>query len=131
LEISHDAWLKRLGVRAERRLYVEAAAEELRGEDRFMPTKGLKGDRRRFVPYAIRFPLHPEARASIANDGKAVLIRWGHEPGWWLRTDAAEIALAPTMRWCDGEPRATEVILLTGLFRLEAGGRVRWKLGRA
>ena len=130
LEISHDAWLEHLGVRAERRLYVDGAAGELRGEDRFMPTKTLKGDRRRFVPYAIRFPLHPEARASIAMDGKGVLIRHGHEEGWWLRTDAAEINLAPAMRWTDGEPRATEHIVLSGLFRLEAGGRVRWKLGR-
>ncbi|HEX7759777.1 MAG TPA: heparinase II/III family protein, partial [Caulobacteraceae bacterium] len=130
LEISHDAWLGRLGVRAERRLYVDAAAEELRGEDRFMPTKALKGDRRRFVPYAIRFPLHPDARASIAMDGKAVLIRHGHDPGWWLRTDAAEIALVSAVRWTDGEARATEQIVLSGLFRLEAGGRVRWKLGR-
>ncbi len=130
LEISHDAWLARLGIRAERRLYVDAAAEELRGEDRFMPTKTLKGDRRRFVPYAIRFPLHPDARASIAMDGKAVLIRHGHDPCWWLRTDAAEIALVPATRWTDAEPRATEQIVLSGLFRLEAGGRVRWKLGR-
>jgi len=131
LEISHDAWMERLGVRAERRLYVDGAAGELRGEDRFMPTKALKGDRRRFVLYAIRFPLTAEVRASIAMDGKSVLIRHGHDPGWWLRTDAAEISLGSAVRWADGEPRGVEAVILSGLFRLEAGGRVRWKLGRA
>jgi uncharacterized heparinase superfamily protein len=131
LEISHDGWLGRLGVRAERRFYVDGAAGELRGEDRFMPTKALKGDQRRFVPYAIRFPLCAEVRASIAMDGKSVLIRHGHDPGWWLRTDAAEITLESAQRWTDGAPRAVEVVVLSGLFRLGAGGRVRWKLGRA
>lgn len=131
VEISHDAWLERLGVRAERRLYLDGAAEELRGEDRFMPTKALKGDRRRFIPFVIRFPLHPDARASIAVDGKSVLLRHGHDPGWWLRTDAAEISLEAGLRWKDGAPRSAEQVLLSGLFRLESGGRVRWKLGRA
>lgn len=130
LEISHEAWMQRLGVRAERRLYLDAAADELRGEDRFMPTKALKGDARRFTPYTIRFPLHPDARASVALDGKSVLIRHGNDPGWWLRTDASEILLVAAARWTDGEPRSVERIVLSGLFRLQTGGRVRWRLGR-
>ena len=130
LEVSHDAWMARLGVRMERRLYLDGVAAELRGEERFIPTKTLRGDRRRFVPFAIRFHLYPGVRASVARDGKSVLIRHGAEDGWWLRTDAAEVALAPSQRMVDGEPRGGEQIVLSGVFRLEAGGKVRWKLGR-
>ena len=54
----------RFGLRHERRLYLDAAADELRGEDRLTPLKAKGGeDRRRFVPFAVRFHLHPEVSA--------------------------------------------------------------------
>ncbi|HWA60301.1 MAG TPA: heparinase II/III family protein, partial [Caulobacteraceae bacterium] len=120
----------RLGVRVERRLYLDGAAPELRGEERFIPTKGLKGDRRRFVPYAVFFPLHPDVRAQVSLDGRSVVVRYGSDPGWRLATDAAEVKLEPAQRLMDGVARGTNRIVLSGLFRLESGGRVRWKLSR-
>ena len=130
LEVSHDAWMDRLGIRVERRLYLDGGAAELRGEERFIPTVALRGERRRFVPFAVRLHLCPGVRAQVALDGKSVLIRHGSEEGWWLRTDAADVSLAPSQRLVDGEMRGAEQIVLAGRFRLEAGGRVRWKLGR-
>ena len=130
LEVSHDAWMDTLGIRVERRLYLDGGAAELRGEERFIPTVALRGEHRRFVPFAVRFPLCLGVRAQVALDGKSVLIRHGSEEGWWLRTDAAEVALAPAQRLVDGALRGGEQIVLSGRFRLEAGGRVRWKLAR-
>ncbi|MCR5878074.1 heparinase II/III family protein [Phenylobacterium sp. J367] len=37
LELAHEGWSKRFGLRHERRLYIDVEADELRGEDRFSP----------------------------------------------------------------------------------------------
>jgi uncharacterized heparinase superfamily protein len=131
LEISHDAWLARLGLRAERRLYLDSATAELRGEERFIPTRRLRGDAKRFTPYAVTFVLHPEVRAQASLDGKSAVIRWGNEAGWQLRTDASAVSLERAEHWVDGERRGTTRIVLSGVFRLGVGGRVRWKIARA
>jgi uncharacterized heparinase superfamily protein len=131
LEISHDAWLARLGLRAERRLYLDSATAELRGEERFIPTRRLRGDAKRFAPYAVAFLLHPEVRAQVSLDGKSAVIRWGNEAGWQLRTDASAVSLERAEHWLDGERRGTTRVVLSGVFRLGVGGRVRWKIARA
>lgn len=135
LELAHDGWARRFGLRHERRLYIDVAADELRGEDRFAPfgQAGAGLDReRRFAPFTVRFHLHPGVSALVARDSRSVLLRAeGDEAGWWLRNDAVEVAIEPSVHFQDGLPRRTQQIVLRGQVRLDQGARIRWKLTRA
>ncbi|HEY8573514.1 heparinase II/III family protein [Phenylobacterium sp.] len=133
LELAHDGWVKRFGLRHERRLYIDVAADELRGEDVFTAAGAVKGPAgRRFVPFMVRFHLHPEVSALIARDKKSVLLKAeGQEHGWWLRNDAIEVALEPSVHYQNGQARRSQQIVLRGQARLDAGAKIRWKLSAA
>lgn len=133
LEASHDGWARRFGLRHERRLYLDIAADELRGEDRLVPLAARGGaEGRRFAPFVVRFHLHPQVSALIARDRKSVLLKAeGEETGWWLRSDALEVALEPSTHHQDGQTRHGQQIVLRGQARLDAGAKVRWKLSSA
>ena len=133
LELAHDGWVERFGLRHERRLYLDIEADELRGEDRFSPVDAkAKADARRFVPFTVRFHLHPDVQAQLARDRKSVLLKpEGAERGWWLRNDAIEVALEPSVHYRLGLPRRSQQIVLRGQARVADGARVRWKLSAA
>jgi uncharacterized heparinase superfamily protein len=128
LEVAQDGWARTLGLIHERRLFLDPAADELRGEDRFAPSADTPKGGARYTPYAIRFHLHPEVQASIARDGKSVLLRGPSDRGWWFRNDAAEAVLEPTAWFEGGLPRRSVQIVLRGNASSTAGARVRWKL---
>jgi uncharacterized heparinase superfamily protein len=136
LELSHDGWQGRFGLRHERRLYVDIAADELRGEDRFAPLERPQAQTeeatRRFAPFMVRFHIHPDVRVSLARDRKSVLLRAdGQDVGWWLRNDAIEVEIEPSLYFEDGRPRRTSQVVLRGQVRLDRGARIRWKLAAA
>lgn len=133
LELAHDGWVRRFGLRHERRLYLDLEADELRGEDRLVPLAARGGaEGRRFVPFVVRFHLHPQVSALIARDKKSVLLKAeGEETGWWLRNDALDVALEPSILHHDGHARHGQQIVLRGQARLDAGAKVRWKLSSA
>lgn len=132
LEVSHDGWAKRFGLIHERKLYLDRTLEELRGEDNFRPVveKELDGPRR-YLPFTVRFHLHPDARASLARDHKSVLLKGPSEEGWWLRNDAIEVSVEPSLYIDGGLQRRTVQVVLRGQASGDKGGRVRWKLSRA
>ena len=125
VEMAHDGWLVATGLTHERRLFLDKEADELRGEDRFVP-----GDEALPEPIAvaIHFHLAPEVRASIARDQRSVLLKGAGKVGWWLRNDAGEVTLEPTVVFENGQPRRSTQVILRGRLRADRGGRVRWKL---
>ena len=84
------------------------------------------------MPFEVRFHLHPQVSALIARDRKSVLLKAeeGEEAGWWLRNDALDVALEPSVHHQDGVTRHGQQIVLRGQARLDAGAKVRWKLFR-
>lgn len=133
LDIVHDGW-RRHGLTHARRLFLDAVADELRGEDSLSPIAAdpaAADGPRRYLPFAVRFHLHPEARASIARDGKSVLIRGPNNIGWWLRNDAVDVEIAPSAHFDHGLARKAGQIVLKSQVRPEVGAKIRWKLTRA
>ncbi|RRN64795.1 heparinase II/III family protein [Caulobacter sp. 602-1] len=133
LDIVHDGW-RHVGLQHARRLFLDAVNDELRGEDSLTPfaaAPGAADGPRRYLPFAVRFHLHPEARASIARDGKSVLIRGPSNIGWWLRNDAVDVEIAPTAHFDHGLARKAGQIVLKSQVRPEVGAKIRWKLTRA
>lgn len=124
LDIGHDGWR---GLACTRRIYLDATAGELRGEDALTPTGG---PRSAAAPFTIRFVLAPGVAAQIAADGKSAVLRPPGVRGWRLRSDAAETRLTPGAVFEDGEGRATQMLTLHGVARPGEEARVRWKLTR-
>ena len=125
VEMEHDGWVARFGLTHERRLFLDRANRELRGEDRFIPAANATG---RLTPVDIRFHLHPDASASLARDQRSVLLRGPSSVGWWLRNDAAEVSIEPSVHFTGGHARRCSQVVLRGRLRADRGGRVRWKL---
>ena len=126
LDLAHDGWVAGLGLRHERRLFVDLAADELRGEDQFTPV--AEGQPTRLIPYVICFHLPPEVEAAVARDQKSVLLRGPSDKGWWLRNDAPEVRVEPTVHFREGRQVPSRKVLLVGHIRADKGGKVRWKL---
>lgn len=131
LDIVHDGW-RALGLSHARRLFLDIDSDELRGEDSLIPLGAANPDGpRRYLPFAVRFHLHPEARASLARDGKSVLIKGPSNVGWWLRNDAVDVEIAPSAHFDHGQARRAGQIVLKSQVRPEKGAKIRWKLARA
>ena len=113
----------------QRRLYLDLEAGDLRGEDRLTPTAKAQGpDGRHFVPYTLRFQLHPGVRAMVSQDRRSVLLKIeGASEGWTLRNDLLDIEIEPAVRTA----RPSEQLVLRGLRRADSGARVRWRLSPA
>lgn len=127
LESSHDGW-RALGFDCTRRLFLDTAAGELRGEEVLTP---VGRPRDASAPYAIRFHLAPDVAAQLSADGKSALLRpGGRGHGWRLRGDAANLELGPSVAFDAGEARAAQVLTMVGLATPTEGARVRWKLSR-
>src|SRR5205085_8138815 len=73
LDLGHDGWLGDFSLRHERQIYLDLIGDDLRGEDRLAPVSS--GRRPRMLPMAVRFHLAPQVRASLARDGKSILIQ--------------------------------------------------------
>jgi uncharacterized heparinase superfamily protein len=121
--------MERYGMMHQRRLYLDLRAGELRGEDRLTPTARVQGpDGRHFVPYALRFQLHPGVNALVSQDRRSVLLRAeGEAGGWTLRNDTLDIVIEAV----PGAGRRGRQLVLRGQRRADSGARVRWKLSQA
>ncbi|MBS0333870.1 MAG: heparinase II/III family protein [Proteobacteria bacterium] len=133
LEAAQDGWVYRFDLIHRRKLYLDAAAAELRGEDSLIPLRKRGGaEGRRFVPFVVRFHLPPTVSALIARDKRSVLIKAeGEEAGWWLRNDALDVTLEPSVVHENGQARHSQQIVLRGQARLDGGAKLRWKLSPA
>jgi uncharacterized heparinase superfamily protein len=130
VELAHDGWVSRYGLVHERRFWLDVTTDELRGEDRLTPQPGVRV-RALAAPYAVRFHLFPGLQVSLARDRRSVLLRGPSGRGWWLRNDAAEVSIEPSVFFDNGAQRKAAQVVLRGVARTDAPTRVRWKLAPA
>ncbi len=126
LELSHDGWAQGFGLTHDRRLFIDNTVDEMRGEDVLTPAVGRAGPKVA-APFSVRFHVFPDVEASLARDGRSILLRGPSNRGWWFRNDAAEVLLEPSVCFRAGQPRRTVQIVLRADVGQE-GARVRWKL---
>lgn len=109
LELGHDGYRELYGLSHERRLYLNATGDDLRGEDALV---ALEGDP---VPaFAIRFHLHPQVKASLAQGGGAVLLSLPKGGGWRFRAQGAALTVEPSIYLGqDGHIRRSQQIVLS------------------
>lgn len=133
LEGSHDGYLKSCGLIHRRRLYLSTNGDDLRGEDILSLPEDTGSVRAELLgkPFTIRFHLHPGVRASLVQDGAAVLLRvsgggWRFRSAGGLGPPALEESIYLGQR---GEPRRCEQIVVSGEIGPE-GAAVKWALRR-
>ena len=132
LEASHDGWVSEFGLFHERRIFLRRDADELRGEDYFFRRQDQwrQIEPGRAIRLDVYFHLHPNIRASLAQDRRSVLLLTLGAGGWRLRSDAAVINIEQGVQFMNGLPRRTSKIVLRDSLARQGGGKIRWKLDR-
>lgn len=141
LEGIHEGYRSRYGLSHRRRVFLASDGGDLRGEDAlFRPVSdGPPDDVDVRWPFAIRFHLHPDVRASLSRDSMSALLVQPNGDGWRFRTDGGPIRLERSVYLAAGAPpqRATQIVIQGDAEPFGAGdrppNRVRWafqRLGR-
>jgi uncharacterized heparinase superfamily protein len=134
VEMSHDGYQARFGIRHHRLLSLTGDGEELRG------CESLSGPADR--AFTIRWHLHPNVQASLTQGGKTALLRSEGGSGWRLRVDqpkgenwneAGVLELESSIYCGNGAPRRSLQLKLSGRTEKLAGDaptRIFWSLSR-
>jgi len=122
IKASHDGYVGRFGLTHERQLYLSVDGTDLRGLDTLTGQGGRA--------FAIRFHLHPEVRASMVQDGEAVLIRLPRGGGWRFKCSGGILALEESVYGgCAGQVRRCAQIVISGPLTGE-GSVLKWRFAR-
>jgi uncharacterized heparinase superfamily protein len=118
LETSHDGYRRRFGIKHHRRLYLAETGIDLRGEDR---VEGRAGRH-----FALRFHLHPDVQAKLADDRSSVELRTAGGIAWRFLAVGGTISLDDSAYLgSSDQPRRCQQIVVTGATPHD-GARIRW-----
>lgn len=126
LDLKHDGYAISQQIEHRRRLYVDLAGHDLRGEDRLLGAEGR--------PFSVRFHLHPKIQVSLLANQSSALLRTAGGTGWRLRASGADMTLADSVYLAGTNPamdeiKRTQQIILTGVTGPD-GAVVKWALQR-
>ena len=124
LEATHDGYRRRFGVIHRRRLYLDATGGDLRGED------SLEG-RGKANTFRLRFHLHPDVTAALAEDGRSVLLK-APGGGWRFMCVGGAISLEESayLGRSDKPEKAQQIVVAGTGGAADGGARLKWALRR-
>ncbi len=129
LGLRHNGYVDRYRIIHDRQLSLSDAGDRLEGVDTFVAPSGNAANRGGKDSFAIRFHLHPNVRASVVNDRRAVLMELPDGESWEFETDGPEVAIEESILLSDSRGnRATEQIVIYGRIQQTPG--VSWRLHR-
>lgn len=127
------------GLTLERRMHLSADGLRLSGEDTVLATRAETRakvmaafpDPDAPCPMLARFHLHPDVKATIALNGRAVALTLSDGSRWLMTSDADRLGLEPSRSYDQTRPnpRATSQIVV-GSHILEYWGRAAWSMER-
>ncbi len=126
----HDGYAVRFGLIHQRRLYLSPDGKELRGQDSLQArtdAQKARAAKHAALPFEAHFHLHPDVRATLAEDGKSVALQLPNKEIWVFRQEGGEIGLETSVyldQW-RLKPRATKQIVVTSAI-VEYGGQITW-----
>ncbi|GBR28106.1 heparinase II/III family protein [Kozakia baliensis] len=104
LDMAHDGYRASLGATWQRRLYINAEGEDLRGQE------VVEGERE--VSLALRFHLHPSVEAQLSPDHDEVLMHAGGMI-WRFRQENGVLSLEESVYFGGEKPVRTLQIVVT------------------
>ncbi len=131
-EGTSDLYARTFGVAHRRRIWLDSDGAELRGEDRLTrPERRQTADGP--LAYQIRFHLHPDQKASMAQGGDSVLIVGPGGDGWRLKAGigatGARLGLEGSIYMGEETARRTEAAVIRAVM-VGTETVMRWSLKR-
>ncbi len=134
---THDGYVATQGLLQERRLYVDARGQEVRGEDiltvadaraRSQFERVAAGGR---LGFAARFHLHPDIATELDEGRQLVLLTFPTGEIWMFRSGGGGLALEPSVWFDPGAPKPTPTMQVVVRSEVvEYLGQVTWSFGR-
>lgn len=118
IEITHDAYVRKMGIQHRRTLYLGADGSDIRGED-MLTGQGSK-------PFSIRFHLHPDVSASMVAGGGEVILKPKRGRGWHFHT-RYPVRLEDSVNFFDGRQHRAQQIVILGNHE-PTTTTVKWRL---
>ncbi len=130
LEASHDGYVRRFGVKAQRRLFVAPGGTDVRGEDSLEPAGRTLG-RRGNAQFDIRFHLGCGVEATPTADGAGALLKLPQGKVWAFKAVGGSVAIEPSL-WIDehGHIERTQQLVVTGQA-VKSAASIAWSFKRA
>lgn len=135
IEARHNGYAWRHGLIHERRIYVEAGGEDLRGEDALRPAwhpvTGRAFPRpQEGQPFTVRFHVHPDVRCLVSGDGASAIFRAPGGDGWRFRASGGVVSVEESIYFGhQGEIRRAEQVVISGTVQ-DGRADVKWALKR-
>jgi len=129
LQFRHNGYVDRYRIVHERQLSLADAGDRLEGIDTFVSPSGSAPNKGGKDSFAIRFHLHPNVRATVLHERRAVVMELPDGETWEFETDGPEIVLEESILLSDNRGnRATEQVVIYG--RVQQTQSVGWTLHR-
>jgi uncharacterized heparinase superfamily protein len=134
---THDGYVASHGLLHERRLFVDARGQELRGEDILTVADARsRGQFQRAAPsgrvgFAARFHLHPAVASELDEARQIVLLRLPGGEAWMFRTGGGLLSLEDSVFFDRGAAAplpARQVVVRSEV--VEYLGQITWSFGR-
>ncbi len=129
LTTSHDGYLDRFGVIQRRVLMLSPNGTRLDGEDTIALTPGgrIRGNE---AGYALRFHLHPAAKASRLSDARGVMLVLPNRDVWTFEAldDRVELEDSVFLAGNDGPRRTSQIVIRQDARHAPS---IRWSFARS
>ncbi len=132
LDLVHDGYARRFGVRHRRRLFLAASGTELRGEDNLEPVAGARLRRRGArATFDVRFHLGVGVAATPTADGQGALLKLPSGSVWQVRARGGPLAVDDSV-WIgpDGTAVPTKQLVIAATTSATGAGGVNWSFTR-
>lgn len=96
IDAVHDGYRRTYGFKHRRRLYLNAAGTDLRGEDRLEAVPASwphRFGRRKPVAATLHFQLHPSVTVSLTQEATVAILRLASNKGWMFKVRGGGIEI--------------------------------------
>ena len=133
LKGSHEGYAARFGVSHSRRIQVSPDGLLVQGEDTLAAPNGLKGEAQTSGGgYAVRFHLHPDVVAQMAEDERSVTLMLPNRETWTITANTPTVTIEESVFLADERgPRGSQQIVLQGGLEQEREMQIVWTIERA
>lgn len=127
IDTSHDGYIPTTGLAHNRRIYMDEAGCDIRGEDSlYVPVGKSPKVSGATYPFAIRFHIHPDVRVTLSRDKRSALLILKSGEGWRFRTGANTLSLEKSVYLARGaQPQRTQQLVISGNALSDNNGQDR------